>query len=152
MQPNMIGAYGLWAASLTGDGPAALSFRNEKWVDVDTWRPVARQRLLDCLAQPYSGGAPEVTIHTETVVDGLCIEELSWQLPYGPPTKAIFLKPAHANGKLPAVLALHDHARNKYFGRQKITRTVDPLHPMMVDHQQHSYGGAAWANASSAFQ
>jgi dienelactone hydrolase len=79
--------------------------------------------------------------------DGLAIEELSWQLPYGPPTQAILLKPEGARGRLPAVLALHDHGGNKYFGRQKITRTGDAQHPIMQEHQHKSYEGVAWANA-----
>jgi dienelactone hydrolase len=78
--------------------------------------------------------------------DGLHVEKLSWQLPYGPPTEAVFLKPAGATEKLPGVLALHDHAANKYFGWRKIARTgLDP-HPLMHDHQEEYYGGAAWAN------
>ena len=146
MQPNMIGAYGPWAASIVGDEPARLSFRNERWRDVEAWRLVARQRLLDCLAQPETGGTPEVTVHRRFTYDGLHIEELSWQLPYGPPTEAIFLKPTGATGKLPGILALHDHARNKVFGEQKLTRTAETCHPVMLEHHNKYYGGVAWAN------
>ena len=63
------------------------------------------------------------------VYDGLHIEHLTWQLPYGPPTEAVFLKPAGAQGRLPAVLGLHDHGGNKYFGWRKIARMSDQLHP-----------------------
>lgn len=146
MQPNMIGAYGPWAAALQGDGPAALSFRNEQFTDVETWRPVARQRVLDLLAQPDIGSVPAVTVHERLTYDGLDIEKLSWQLPYGPPTEAVFLKPAGATGKLPGVLALHDHAANKYFGWRKIARVGADLHPMMRDHQEQYYGGVAWTH------
>ncbi len=45
-----------------------------------------------------------------------------WQLPYGPPTEALFLKPKDATGPLPAILALHDHGGNKYFGHRKIAQ------------------------------
>jgi dienelactone hydrolase len=78
--------------------------------------------------------------------DGLAIEHLMWQLPYGPPTEALLLKPAGATGKLPAVLALHDHGGNKYFGTRKITRTTNDPHPLMITHQNQYYGGVAWAN------
>jgi dienelactone hydrolase len=142
----MIGAYGPWAASLAGDGPAALSFRHEKFTEVESWRPLARQHLLDLLAQPDTGGVPTVTVHGQLIYDDLHIEKLSWQLPYGSPTEAVFLKPAGATGPLPAILALHDHAANKYFGWRKIARAGDNLHPMMVEHQAQYYGGVAWAN------
>lgn len=146
MQPNMIGAYGPWAASLVGDGPGALSFRQARWTDRAAWQAVARPRLLAYLAQPDTGGTPQATVHQQFSYDGLHVEILSWQLPYGPPTEAVFLKPAGATGRLPAILALHDHAGNKYFGLKKITRLDDNLHPMLRVHQNRYYGGVAWAN------
>jgi dienelactone hydrolase len=147
MQPNLIGAYGPWAAALLGDGPAALSFRNPAWSDLEAWRSAARGRLLDCLAsRPAGGDLPPVEVRRQWITGGLHIEDLSWQLPYGPPTQAIFIKPAAAGGRLPAVLALHDHALNKYYGALKIARTGDSPHPLMLEHQAQYYGGVAWAN------
>lgn len=146
MTSNMLGAYGPWAASLNGDEPPRLSFRRAEWTDVEAWRTAARQRLLDLLAQPDMAGVPPVTVHRQYIDDDLRIEELSWQLPYGPPTEAVFLKPAHASGKLPGILALHDHAANKYFGWRKIARAGADLHPMMRDHQAQYYGGVAWTH------
>ncbi|MDB5261770.1 MAG: hypothetical protein JWQ14_1051, partial [Adhaeribacter sp.] len=86
------------------------------------------------------------TVKKQYTFDGLHIEELSWQLPYGRPTEAILLKPQNAKGPLPGILAFHDHGGNKYFGCQKITRISDKQHPMMKDHQQHYYSNIAWAN------
>ncbi len=146
MQPNMIGAYGPWAADLLGEQPGEFSLRNAKWTNVDEWRSAARQRLSERLARPDTGGVPSVTVHRQHTYDGLHIEELSWQLPYGPATQAVFLKPEGGTGKLPGVVGLHCHGGQKYFGKRKITRTGDDLHPMMVSHQEHYYGGRAWAN------
>ena len=145
MYPTMIGTYGPWAALLV-DRPATLSFRREEWTDPETWRPVARERLLERLAPPPTGAVPEVTVHRRSVYDELCVESLSWQLPHGPPTEAVFLKPAGARGKLPGILALHDHAGNKYFGKRKIARTGAQPHPLMLAHQAEYYGGLPWAN------
>ncbi len=147
MTPSMLGVYGPWAASLVADGPAALSFRRTEWTEVESWRPVARQRVLERLAQPNTGPTPPVTVERQFIYDGLHVEHLSWQLPYGPPTEAIFLKPAGVTEKLPGVLALHDHAAKKYFGHRKIARTADACHPMMLAHHDEYYGGRAWANA-----
>lgn len=146
MSESVIGAYGAWAASLTGDGPGALSFRNGQWGDVERWRPVARKRLMACLGQPDTGGTPEVTVHDKWVYDGLEVESVSWQLPYGPRTEAYVLKPEGAKGRLPGILGLHDHAGKKYFGKRKIARLADDWHPMMVEHYDRYYEGAAWAN------
>lgn len=146
MQLNMIGAYGPWAAGLVGDEPARLSFRRPEWTEIDTWRPKARRRLDECLLQPDAGGVPEATVQHRFQYDGLEIEHLSWQLPYGPPTEAIFLKPIGAKGPLPGVVGLHDHGGNKYFGTRKITRLSDDLHPVQRRHHDNYYGGVAWAN------
>src|SRR5581483_1623341 len=142
---NMIGAYGEWAAQLASD-PPRLSFRQSRFNDPEAWRREARERYRTALLQPPTGGAPKGSVQHHIDFDGLAIEHLTWQLPYGPPTEAIFMKPAAATGKLPGVLALHDHGGNKYFGSRKITRIGSDPHPMMLAHQKQYYGGVAWAN------
>jgi dienelactone hydrolase len=149
MVPNMIGAYGPWAAGLVGEGPARLSFRQAHFRlgDLAAWKEQARERLRSLLLQPRSGGVPAVQIQHQLIYDGLHVEHLTWQLPYGPPTEAYFFKPRDAAGRLPAVLGLHDHGGKKYFGARKIAQLGDRLHPMMVTHRQEYYGGVSWANA-----
>ena len=46
MDANMIGAYGPWAAGLSGEGPARLSFRQPRFqaAAIDEWRQEARER------------------------------------------------------------------------------------------------------------
>ena len=129
MIPNMIGAYGPWAAGLAGEGPARLSFRNPKYRDLDAWRAEARDRAADRFLSPDAGGVPKAEVQHAMDFEGLRIEHLSWQLPYGPPTEALFLKPAGASGPLPGVVALHDHGGNKYFGTRKIARMGDGSTP-----------------------
>ena len=148
MEPNMIGAYGPWAAGLVGDGPARLSFRNGRFPagELDAWRTQARQRLRDCLLQPPTGATPKAQLQHQLDFDGLHVEHLSWQLPYGAPTEALVLKPKGATGRLPAVLALHDHGGNKYFGWRKIAHLSAELHPMIAQHRDDYYGGVSWAN------
>jgi dienelactone hydrolase len=130
---NMIGAYGEWAAEICAR-PQRLS------------QAEARARFQALLLQPDTGGTPRASVQHHIDFDGLAIEHLSWQLPYGPPTEAYVLKPANASGKLPAVLALHDHGGNKYFGTRKIIRISNDAHPLVVAHQERFYGGVAWAN------
>lgn len=146
MEPNMLGAYGPWAAGIAGDGPGRLSFRNDRFQDVAAWRKQARERVSELLLQPATGGPPKAEPQHRFEFDGLDVEHLRWQLPYGPPTEAYYLKPAGARGRLPGVLALHDHGGNKYFGTRKIVRVGAELHPMMARHQEDYYGGVAWAN------
>ncbi len=146
-ETSLIGLYGPWAASLNAGRLPSHSFRHStKWKNLEKWRKTARKRVLERMAIPALPGMPEVRVSNRYAYDGLHIEELSWQLPYGRPTDAILLKPQNAAGKLPAILAFHDHGGNKYFGTQKITKTGETQHPLMREHQQEYYSGLAWAN------
>lgn len=142
---SIIGNYGSWAASLT-EQPALSSFRRAKTSNIDTWRKQARDKTAELLAAPSIPLKPQMQVGRRTQFDGLDIEHITWQLPYGRPTRAVVLKPQGASGKLPAVLGLHDHGGKKYFGLRKITTTDEPQHPLMIEHQQEYYGGLAWAN------
>ena len=143
---SLIGLYGPWAAGLTEKDLPSLSFRRKENKNIEKWRKKTKKRLAERLGMPDIGGIPSVTKVKEYSYDGLHIEELRWQLPYGRPTDAILLKPLNAQGRLPGILGFHDHGGNKYFGTRKITKTSDNQHPLMVSHQQHYYEGLAWAN------
>jgi dienelactone hydrolase len=147
VRPNMTGAYGPWLAdTVLGEKPGALSFRTGRWNDVNEWRKAARKRTWECIAPVSLGGVPEVRVDAKREFDGLYVEHLSWQLPCGPRTDAVFLKPAAAKGKLPGILGLHDHGGNKFLGWRKIARTDDSPWTIQSNHQQQSYEGTAWAN------
>jgi dienelactone hydrolase len=144
--PTVIGPYGNWAANRMEKKLPSLSFRRKEFTNIDSWRTAARRRLEERIAVPDLGPAPKVTIKRQFTYDTLHVEELTWQLPYGRSTEAILLKPENARGKLPGILAFHDHGANKYFGTRKITRTADQRHPLMEAHQKEYYSDRAWAN------
>ncbi len=146
MEKNLIGPYGQWAVSLIENQLPKLSFRRDEFKNIDEWRTTARNKVMERISIPEIGGLPKVEIKKKYEFDGLAIEEISWQLPYGRPSEAFVLKPAKATGKLPAILAFHDHGGNKFFGKEKITRNSDSQHPMNKSWQRDYYGNHAWAN------
>lgn len=144
---NMTGEYGSWLAeTVLGDGPQTMSFRSGRFTDVNKWRIAGRKRVLECIAPVDLGPPPEVRVDAQHAFDGLAVERLSWQLPCGPRTEAVLLKPAAATGKLPGILALHDHGGNKFLGWRKIARVDDSPWTIQARHQEQSYEGLAWAN------
>lgn len=143
---NLIGPYGQWASEKMRESLPAYSFRRKEWNNIETWRIAAKNRVLESIASPYLGEMPEVKVNKQYIYDGLQVEEISWQLPYGMPTEAIVLKPVNSKGALPGILAFHHHGADKYFGKRKIVRTSDSPHPHNVDSQQQYYDGIAWAN------
>jgi len=145
-QQSIIGAYGPWATGENSKSLPSHSFRNPVWKKHKDWQTAAKKITTDRMGIRNTGPMPQVVVKKEYEYDGLHIEELSWQLPYGRATEAILLKPADAKGPLPAILAFHDHGGNKYFGTRKITRTSDNQHPLMKAHQKEYYSNTAWAN------
>ncbi len=143
---SIIGSVGDWFESQNGNKLPSLSFRRKENSNLDKWKKEAKKRVTERMAISDLGGLPEVIVKRKYEYDGLYIEELSWQLPYGRPTEAILLKPATAKKPLPGILAFHDHGGKKYFGTRKITKTGDNQHPLMVEHQKEYYSGRAWAN------
>lgn len=143
---SIIGIYGEWAANLASKKLPIYSFRKKEWNDFEKWKKAAKECVNQRLAIPEIDETPEINLVKQYTYDGLHIEELSWQLPYGPPTQAILLKPLNTDGQLPGILAFHDHGGNKYFGKRKITRTSDIRHPLIVKHQEEYYEDLAWAN------
>ncbi len=143
---SVIGAYGKWAAGLNKGELPSLSYRRSEFKDLAAWKDTARKRVIDRMAIPDIGGIPEVNVVKSYTYDGLQIEELKWQLPYGRATEAVLLKPVDKKGRLPGILAFHDHGGNKYFGNQKIIRTTELQHPLIREHQREYYESLAWAN------
>lgn len=148
MDPNnMLGAYGQWASDWLGTEPGTLSWRNPKYTDLEKWRARAVAKTRELLLIPDMPWKPVARVESACEFDGLAMEELSWQLPYGPRTRALFMKPAGAKGRLPGVLALHCHGARFEWGVQKITCTPAGQTDAERAHQAEHYGGRAWANA-----
>jgi dienelactone hydrolase len=147
VRANMTGPYGRWLAdTVLGPGPASMSFRTGRFPNVAAWRAAARKRVIECMAPVELGGLPAVRVEKQHQFNGLAIEHLSWQLPCGPRTEAVLLKPADASGRLPAILALHDHGGNKFLGWRKIARVDDFPWEIQKQHQEKSYESVGWAN------
>lgn len=147
MLPNMMGAYGEWAAARQGERPGTHSLRARSHPDLDGWRAAGVAHTLELLSGPAAEARPEVTVEKTWRHEGLVIEDLSWQLAYGPVTRAYFLRPADAERPLPGILALHDHGGKKNWGRGKLVRTPDEPPSAVMDEHRAYYGGRAWANA-----
>jgi dienelactone hydrolase len=145
---SIIGEYGKLTDIHLTSSPGSLSFRNSRYNKISDWKEEIIPIVSGYIASPYeyySQNVIPVCIKSYEW-DGLIVEELCWQLQYGQKTKAIFLKPSGVTGKLPAVLALHDHGGKKFWGYEKIARGKDIPHKLLIQHQEQFYGGLCWAN------
>jgi dienelactone hydrolase len=107
-----------------------------------------RQRVRDLLGFGVGDEAP-IDVRSEQTWerDGVAGEAVSWSVGYGPRTEAWVLKPAGASGRLPGVVALHDHGGFKFYGKEKIADGCDDPPAVMTAFRARYYGGRAYANA-----
>lgn len=106
VRPSAIPGYDDWPSYVRSRGPAMVS-------------PPA-QPLADVLGVPAPpSGLPVTTLWTETG-DGVTTTALSWQVGFGPATRAWLVRPAGELGPLPGALALHCHGGNKYTGASRL--------------------------------
>ena len=76
--------------------------------------------------------------------DGLMIEHVSYDQPFGPRTEGILLYPIGAKGKLPGVVALHDHGGFKYYGKEKLV-DLDDEPDILTEFKRENYDSTSWA-------
>lgn len=151
---NLLGNYNEMAEKIADSCRYPYSFLAEKWGDISIWQRLARGKVADLL----SYNPPRTPLNPKTLKtfehDGISVELVSWDQPFGPPTEAYFLKPLNRGTeqktgtdhveKLPAVAALHDHSGFKYYGKEKLTAL--PNEPEILrEFKNGTYEGASWA-------
>lgn len=110
--------------------------------------PETQQGVRDALSfAPGPNEPQEVLVERTWQRDGVDGEEISWSVGYGPRTRAWLLRPSGAAGKLPGVVALHDHGGFKWHGKEKIADGPDATPAMLEPFREEYYGNRAYANA-----
>ncbi len=138
-----IGTYYDLAEAEAARHEASLSFLNYAGDDVEAWRVQARAKVHELLAYTPPACPLDARTLSQREENGVLTETISYQQPYGPRTEGFFLWPAKAKGRLPVVLALHDHGGFKYFGKEKNT-AIPNEHESLQRHKQGYYGGRSW--------
>ncbi|WP_313902431.1 acetylesterase [Arthrobacter sp. KBS0703] len=112
------------------------------------------QELADALGVPAVPAPPHAVLESTETHDGVTTSRVSWQLGFGPRTRAWFLRPAGASGRLPGVLALHCHAGIKSVGAERLlpagtspaTSAADTAAGQTrTDFQRQFYAGRSFA-------
>lgn len=103
----------------------------------------ALRRTLGLPPRPLS--LIEVRVGRRWLDEGVVGEEVSWSVDGRPRTEAWVFKPADVVGRLPAVLALHDHGGSKRYGKEKVADGPDAMPASALRARQQHYGGRAFA-------
>ncbi|NOY07514.1 MAG: prolyl oligopeptidase family serine peptidase [Spirochaetes bacterium] len=150
---NLLGSYGSWLKGYM-EGKQMLSPLSWKMgkklsssrAGIKEWKEKARSKFKELIGYLPLKENIQAKVLGKRHYEGLIIEEIAWQMPFGPETRAYFLKPEKSAGALPGVLALHDHGGFKYFGKEKITRIGERVVPVIKEHWKKYYSGRALAN------
>lgn len=133
-RPSAIPGYEDWPAHTRSRRPADV--------------PPRSSALAGVLGVPAPPSTISVTLEWEDTHDGVTTSALSWQLGFGPRTRAWLMKPAGTTGPLPGVLALHCHGGNKYTGASELIEFPPGRSEAGVDtdpRRHELYGGRALA-------
>jgi len=143
MRPD-IGTYYELVDSVAGRISPKLSFLNYRGADLEAWRARARAKVHELMAFDPEPVPLNPRVESSWEDGELVVEKISYDLPYGPRTEGFFLYPKGSGGKLPAVVALHDHGGFKYFGKEKIVAVPDEPE-VLREFKEECYGGRSWA-------
>ncbi|MDA4114477.1 MAG: hypothetical protein OK474_10570 [Thaumarchaeota archaeon] len=137
-----LGIYYEMLRSLPPKQPS-LSFLSKEWGDVDAWRTEARRRLSEQMNFAPDSTPLNSSTDSKRTEDGMVIENISYDMPYGPRTRGYFIYP-EGREKLAGVAALHDHGGFFYYGKEKIVET-GIRSPLLDEFKSKHYGGRSWA-------
>ena len=142
MKPDMGTYYPM--LDLLASKSASLSFLSPQWTSLESWKASCRKKILELLAFNPPDTPLDSKVESLRETERTITEEISYEMPYGPRTHGFFLYPKKRNGKLPAIIALHDHGEFFFYGKEKITEIQDEP-AILTEYKQRYYGGRSWA-------
>jgi dienelactone hydrolase len=145
MEPD-IGIYYELADYISRTNPPSLSYLARDWPELEAWRTMGRAKVFELLAFNPPNMPLNATVDSKYEYDSLVIEEISYDMPYGPRVRGLFMYPKDrsVDEKMPAVVALHDHGGFKYFGKEKIA-AIPNEPPILREFKKECYEGRSWA-------
>jgi dienelactone hydrolase len=126
-------------------GPAAMSFRRERYHELAAWKRDARAKLLDLLhyAPPPCEPRPEVVKKVDC--GDHVLERVYFNTTPDLRVPAYVLVPKNAKLPAPAIVALHDHGGFYLWGKEKLVETDVDTNPFMAKFKQTYYAGRSIA-------
>jgi dienelactone hydrolase len=122
----------------------ALAYRHGAWPDFEQWKTMAKAKVFELLSCFPAGEELSPRTVAESESQGLREEEIEFSSARGVRVRGILLTPTKRQGRLPAIVALHDHGGFYYFGKEKIiARRNEPA--ILTSFKDSAYGGRSWA-------
>lgn len=124
-----------------------LSYLSGKWSDFEQWKSIARAKIHQLLSYFPQEAPLNPCVLGMKQKNGYRHEEIEFDTARNIRVKGTLLIP-DKEGKLPAIVALHDHSGFYYYGREKIIEQ-DPEPAVLKAFKEESYGGVSWADEAA---
>jgi len=122
-----------------------LSFIREEFSDPKAWSERARAVLLADFHYSPAKCEPKAEVRSRTDCGEYTREHITINTTPDIRVNAYVLVPKRAAGRLPALVALHDHGGYYFWGKEKLVQ-VDPEHPELTGYKKTYYGGRSIAD------
>lgn len=144
--PPDLGNHYPFLRELSGQCAFALSHLNGDWKDTEEWRRLGRDKMRELLRYDPAPAplAPEVLESAR--MDGYTRHLVRYQVAADRRTEAYLLVPDNLSGPAPAVMMLHCHSGEYWFGKEKVASIGNPP-PVLRELWENNYGGRPPADA-----
>jgi dienelactone hydrolase len=132
-RPSAIGGYEDWPAFVRQSRPGPSGTADSSLA-----------LMLGVPALPQQ--LPSVQRGRASLVDGILVTPLRWQLPYGPPTSAFLVTPEQQPQAAPGVLWMHCHGGEKWLGAERLVDLGSESSAEAAALRGNLYEGRAVAN------
>lgn len=133
-------------AKLAGPENYPLSFLAEKFRRLEEWTPIAREKVLECLAYRPPAVEPKAEVLERVELEDHIRERIVFSTTPHFRVPAYVLIPKGKQGRLPAIVDLHSHGGMFLFGKEKVI-DLGGNHEAMVGYHQRNYDGRPTATA-----
>ncbi len=120
-----------------------LAFLNRLPKDLEAWKVECREKVFAALTYRPEACKPEAGIINRADKGDYIRERLKFHTAPSVEVPAYLLIPKRAKFPAPAVVALHDHSGDYYWGKEKIIETENE-HPTIVASRKRHYDGVSY--------
>jgi len=131
---------------LAGPENYPLSFLAERFRRLEDWSPVAREKVLECLAYRPPAVEPKAEVLDRVEREDHIRERIVFSTSPHFRVPAYVLIPKGRKGRLPAIVDLHSHGGMFLFGKEKVI-DLGGNHAAMVGYHKTNYDGRPTATA-----
>ena len=122
-----------------------LSYFSKQWSDIAKWKEIARAKVLELLNYFPEDAPLDAKTLQITNVDGIIQEEIEFNTAKDVRVKGTLLIPSKGEKPYPAVIALHDHSGNYFYGKEKIVKQHNES-DFLKEFKRGAYSNRSWAN------